>query len=233
MRQEALREAVCEANRALVRHGLVVLTWGNVSGIDRAAGVVAIKPSGVSYEALRPRDIVLVDLEGEVVDGSLRASSDTPTHVVLYQAWEGIGGICHTHSRYATAWSQARRGIPCLGTTHADHFYGPVPVTESMTAEEIQGEYEAATGEVIVRCFAGRDPLEMPGVLVANHGPFTWGTSAEAAVENAVVLEEVARMAWVTETLRPGAGEISQELLDKHFLRKHGPGAYYGQNGTA
>lgn len=226
---EALKQQVVEANLALQRHGLVVFTWGNVSAIDRAKGVVAIKPSGVSYEALTAEGIVLVDLEGRVVEGALRPSSDTPTHVELYRCFEMIGGICHTHSRYATMWAQAQRAIPCFGTTHADHFYGPVPVTEAMTAEEIEGPYERNTGKVIVRRFAGLDPRQMPAVLVANHGPFTWGPSPEAAVENAVVLEQVAEMACGTVSLNSGQKGIAQTLLDRHYLRKHGTNAYYGQ----
>lgn len=226
---ETLKQQVVEANLALQRHGLVVFTWGNVSAIDRARGIVAIKPSGVSYEALTAEGIVLVDLEGRVVEGTLRPSSDTPTHVELYRCFETVGGICHTHSRYATMWAQAQREIPCFGTTHADHFYGPVPVTEAMTAEEIAGPYERNTGQVIVRRFAGLDPRQMPAVLVANHGPFTWGPSPEAAVENAVVLEQVAEMACGTVALNSGQKGIAQALLDRHYLRKHGTNAYYGQ----
>ncbi len=226
---ETLKQRVYEANLALQRHGLVVFTWGNVSAIDRAHGVVAIKPSGVSYEALTAGGIVLVDLEGRVVEGTLRPSSDTPTHLELYRCFEMIGGICHTHSRYATMWAQAQRQIPCFGTTHADHFYGPVPVTEAMTPEEIAGPYERNTGQVIVRRFAGLDPLQMPAVLVANHGPFTWGPSPEAAVENAVVLEQVAEMAYGTVLLNAHQPGIAPALLDRHYLRKHGTNAYYGQ----
>lgn len=224
-----LKQHVCEANMTLQRHGLVVFTWGNVSGIDRANGVVAIKPSGVRYEDLTPESIVVLDLEGKVVQGQLNPSSDTPTHLELYRRFQGLGGICHTHSTYATMWAQAQRDIPCLGTTHADHFYGPVPVTAPMTAAEIERDYEANTGKVIVRRFEGLDPLRMPAVLVANHGPFTWGDSADAAVRNAVVLEEVANMARGTLTIHPDQPAISQALLDKHYLRKHGKNAYYGQ----
>ena len=227
---EALKQQVVEANLALQRHGLVVFTWGNVSAIDRAKGIVAIKPSGVSYEALTAEGIVLVDLEGQVVEGTLRPSSDTPTHVELYRCFETVGGICHTHSRYATMWAQAQRAIPCFGTTHADHFYGPVPVTEAMTPAEIEGSYERNTGKVIVRRFAGLDPLQMPAVLVANHGPFTWGPSPEAAVENAVVLEQVAEMACGTVSLNSRQKGIAPALLDRHYLRKHGTNAYYGQH---
>jgi L-ribulose-5-phosphate 4-epimerase len=226
---DSLKQQVYEANLALQRHGLVVFTWGNVSAIDRERGIVAIKPSGVSYEALTAAGIVLVDLEGQVVEGTLRPSSDTPTHLELYRCFETVGGICHTHSRYATMWAQAQREIPCFGTTHADHFYGPVPVTEAMTPEEIEGPYERNTGKVIVRRFAGLDPLQIPAVLVANHGPFTWGPSPEAAVENAVVLEQVAEMACGTVALHSGQKGIAQALLDRHYLRKHGTNAYYGQ----
>ena len=226
---ESLKQQVYEANMALQGHGLVVFTWGNVSAIDRERGIVAIKPSGVSYEALTAEGIVLVDLEGRVVEGSLRPSSDAPTHVELYRCFETIGGICHTHSRYATMWAQAQRQIPCFGTTHADHFYGPVPVTEAMTPEEIEGPYERNTGKVIVRRFAGLDPMQMPAVLVANHGPFTWGLSPEAAVKNAVVLEQVAEMACGTVALNSGQKGIAPALLDRHYLRKHGTNAYYGQ----
>jgi len=224
-----LKQQVHEANMALQRHGLVVFTWGNVSGIDRADGVVAIKPSGVCYEDLTPESIVVLDLDGKVVEGNLRPSSDTPTHLELYRCFEGLGGICHTHSTHATMWAQAQRDIPCLGTTHADHFYGPVPVTAPMTAAEIEQDYEANTGRVIVRRFQGLDPLQMPAVLVANHGPFTWGDSATASVTNAVVLEEVARMAHGALAINPDQKAISQTLLDKHYLRKHGENAYYGQ----
>ena len=226
---ESLKQQVYDANLALQKHGLVVFTWGNVSAIDRERGIVAIKPSGVSYEALTAAGIVLVDLEGQVVEGTLRPSSDTPTHVELYRCFEAVGGICHTHSRYATMWAQAQREIPCFGTTHADHFYGPVPVTEAMTAEEIEGPYERNTGKVIVRRFAGLDPRQMPAVLVANHGPFTWGPSPAAAVENAVVLEQVAEMACGTVALNNRQKGIAQALLDRHYLRKHGTNAYYGQ----
>ena len=224
-----LKQQVYEANMLLQRHGLVVFTWGNVSGIDRANEVVAIKPSGVRYEDLTPESIVVLDLEGNVVDGDLKPSSDTPTHLELYRCFVGLGGICHTHSTYATMWAQAQRDIPCLGTTHADHFYGSVPVTAPMTAAEIARDYEANTGTVIVRRFEGLDPLQMPAVLVANHGPFTWGDSAAAAVNNAVVLEEVAKMAQGTLAIQPDQEEISPALLDKHYLRKHGRNAYYGQ----
>jgi L-ribulose-5-phosphate 4-epimerase len=226
---EDLKQRVCKANLDLPRYGLVVFTWGNVSEIDRASGIVAIKPSGVDYEELTPDKIVLLDLNGKIIEGTLRPSSDTPTHLELYRQFKGVGGICHTHSTNATMWAQARREIPCFGTTHADHFYGPIPVTDVMTAQEVQGDYEANTGTVIVRRFKGIDPMQVPAVLVAGHGPFTWGKSAQASVENAVVLEEVAKMALGTVEVNPAAGPISQVLLDKHYLRKHGKNAYYGQ----
>jgi L-ribulose-5-phosphate 4-epimerase len=224
-----LKQQVYEANMALQRHGLVVFTWGNVSGIDRGRGVMAIKPSGVSYEDLTPQSIVLVDLQGKVVEGDLRPSSDTPTHLELYRNFPGVGGICHTHSLYATMWAQAQKPIPCFGTTHADHFYGPVPVTEALTPGEIDGPYEQNTGKLIVRRFQQIDPMQMPAVLVANHGPFTWGPSPEQAVENAVVLEQVAQMAYGTTTINTQQNAILRALLDRHYLRKHGKNAYYGQ----
>ena len=225
-----VREQAFQANRAIVEAGLVVLTFGNASAVDREAGVMAIKPSGVAYEELSAAAMVVVDLEsGEVVEGDHRPSSDTPTHLVLYRAFDSIGGIAHTHSEYATAWAQAARELPCFGTTHADHFHGAVPVTRALTREEIDGDYEHATGEVIVETLVGVDPLAMPAVLVAGHAPFTWGADAAHAVENAVALEVVAASALRTELLRPGAAPIDDALLDRHFLRKHGPGAYYGQ----
>jgi L-ribulose-5-phosphate 4-epimerase len=232
MAVEELREQVFEANRRIVEAGLVVLTFGNASAADRGAGVMAIKPSGIPYDELEPGSMVVVDLEsGEVREGSGRPSSDTPTHLVLYRAFEAIGGIVHTHSPFATAWAQARREIPCFGTTHADHFRGPVPVTRELTGDEIGGDYERSTGDVIVETVngLGLDPLERPAVLVASHGPFAWGPDAESAVENAIALEVVAESSFRTEALRPGAEQIQPELLDRHFLRKHGPGAYYGQ----
>jgi len=224
-----LREQVLEANLELVRRGLVLYTFGNASGISRAEGLVAIKPSGVPYESMRPEHLVITDLDGRIVEGKLRPSSDLPTHLVLYRSFSAIGGVVHTHSRYATSWAQARRPIPCLGTTHADYFRGPVPVTEAMDPRAIETAYEANTGEVIARCFAGRDPLEAPAVLVAGHGPFCWGASAAEAAHNAVILEYVAEMAYYSVTLAENAVELDPAHLDKHFLRKHGATAYYGQ----
>lgn len=231
---QELRERVYEANMALVKHGLVILTWGNASAIDREHGVLGIKPSGVPYEHLRPEQVVLVDMEGKIVEGNLRLSSDTPTHLVLYQQFPGIGGVVHTHSRYATAWAQAMRPLPCFGTTHADAFYGAIPCTRPLTDEEIAGEYERNTGLVIVETFEklGVDPLHVPAVLVAQHAPFTWGESVAKAVENAVTLEEVAQMALWTLLAQEAwhkMAPVSQSLLDKHFWRKHGEDAYYGQ----
>lgn len=227
-----LQERVWKANMGLVEAGLVVLTWGNASGIDRKAGVVAIKPSGVDYAALKPDDIVVVSLaDGHVVEGRGRPSSDTPTHLHLYRVFDSIGGIIHTHSNYATSFAQALREIPCLGTTHADAFYGPVPLTRALTPDEIKDAYELNTGKVIAECLKTQniDPVHVPGVLVANHGPFAWGTSVEKSLENAITLEAVARMALQTYVLNPHAAPVPKALLDKHFLRKHGPGAYYGQ----
>lgn len=227
----SLKQQVHAANLALVDNGLVILTWGNVSGRDPETGLVVIKPSGVEYDALRPEDMVVVDLEGNVVEGDLRPSSDTPTHLVLYRAFPGIGGVAHTHSTYATAWAQAGRPLPCYGTTHADTFRGEVPLTAPLTPEALAGHYEAETGEAIVRAFReGRiDPQEIPGVLVISHGPFTWGKDAAAAAEHSIILEECARLAALTEALSPGVLPISEGLRDKHFLRKHGEDAYYGQ----
>ncbi|MHC5061110.1 MAG: L-ribulose-5-phosphate 4-epimerase [Planctomycetota bacterium] len=226
---DQLRKSVCDANLALVEHKLVIYSWGNVSGIDRREGIVAIKPSGIGYDELTPEKIVLLDLGGNVVEGDLRPSSDTQTHLELYRNFKNIGGVCHTHSTYATMWAQANREIVCMGTTHADFFYGAVPVTESMTVEEIKDDYELNTGKVIVRRFSELDPAQMPAVLVAGHGPFTWGASPADAVESAVVLEEVAKTAIGTVMINPGQNGISQVLLDKHYLRKHGKNAYYGQ----
>jgi L-ribulose-5-phosphate 4-epimerase len=227
---EELRQRVCQANKALAASGLVIETWGNVSGLDRDAGCLVIKPSGVSYDALTPERIVVVSLaDGRVVEGDLRPSSDTPTHLELYRGLEGIGGVVHTHSLYATAWAQAERPIPPYGTTHADYFFGPVPCTRAMTADEIDRDYEANTGKVVVERFAELDPQCLPGVLVAHHGPFAWGPSPEEAVHNAIVLEHIARLASVTVGIEPYPKAITRKLLEKHFLRKHGPGAYYGQ----
>ena len=227
---EELKKRVCDANLKLVAEGLVIQTWGNVSAVDRASGNVVIKPSGVPYDVMKPEHMVVVSLEsGEVVEGDLRPSSDTPTHVVLYRAFAEIGGVVHTHSLYATAWAQALRDIPALGTTHADYFYGAVPCTRLMTPEEIQGEYEARTGDVIVERFEEMDALHFPGVLVASHAPFAWGATVEKAVENAVVLENIAHLASETLKIEAAAQAMQSELLDKHFLRKHGSGAYYGQ----
>lgn len=227
-RLEKLKEEVYRANMGLVSNHLVILTWGNVSAIDRDSGVVVIKPSGVEYDALTPDEMVVVDLEGNVIEGTLNPSSDTPTHLKLYKSFEGISGIVHTHSTHATAWAQACRPVPALGTTHADYFYGDVPCTRPMTREEIEEAYELNTGNVIVETLEGIDPMQMPGILVANHGPFSWGRSASEALHNAIVLEETARMAWMTVML--GKTEpIAKYLLDKHFLRKHGSNAYYGQ----
>ncbi len=227
---EALKQQIYEANMELPRRGLVTYTWGNVSGIDREKGLFVIKPSGVDYEKMRPEDMVVMDLEGNQVEGSLRPSSDTPTHLELYKAFPEIGGIVHTHSTYATAWAQAGRGIPCYGTTHADYFYGEIPCARNLTAEEIEEGYEKNTGLVIAETFKGRNPRYMPGVLCKNHGPFTWGKDGAEAVHNAVVLEEIARMNLLTEILNPGGDNTTPQCMqDKHFLRKHGPNAYYGQ----
>ncbi len=224
-----LKISVCEANLALRNSGLVILTWGNVSARDPDTGHIVIKPSGVEYGEMLPAQMVVVDLDGKVVDGAFRPSSDTPTHLALYRAWPEVAAVAHTHSPYATAWAQARKPLPCLGTTHADNFRGPIPVTPEMTVEAIAGDYERETGEVILRTIGDCSPLETPAILVANHGPFTWGRTAAEAVENSVVLEEVARMALLTLGLNPTAPEIGDALRDRHFLRKHGPGAYYGQ----
>jgi L-ribulose-5-phosphate 4-epimerase len=224
-----LRNDVLQANLELQRKGLVLHTFGNASGISRHEGLVVIKPSGVPYEELTAEKLVVTDLEGTVVEGELRPSSDLATHLVLYKTFATIGGIAHTHSEYATAWAQAQQAIPCFGTTHADHFQGPIPVTRPMLDSEIAAEYEQKTGEVIARLFDAIDYAAVPGVLVANHGPFTWGPDAMAAAQTAVVLEMLARTAYLTIGINRGAGEISPTLRDKHFLRKHGTNAYYGQ----
>lgn len=227
---DSLKQAVCAANLELVRSGLVLLTWGNASGIDRDAGLVVIKPSGVSYAAMTPEDMVVVQLnDGRVVEGRYKPSVDLPTHLALYRAWPHLGGIVHTHSHYATCWAQACRPIPCFGTTHADFVHGDIPITDCLTQTEVANHYEANIAGVILRRFEGIDPRHYPGVLVANHGPFAWGATVAAAVENAIILEEVAKMAMHTLMVSPLQGPIEQHLLDKHFLRKHGPGAYYGQ----
>jgi len=226
---QQLKEAVLEANLDLPKHGLVTFTWGNVSGIDRERGLVVIKPSGVPYENMKVEHMVVIDLEGNVVEGGYKPSSDTPTHLVLYKAFANIGGIVHTHSPWATSWAQAGRSIPALGTTHADYFYGKIPCTRKMKPSEIQGAYELETGHVIVETVKGIDPMQIPGVLVNCHAPFSWGKNPHDAVHNAVVLEEVAKMALHTLQLNPGVEAMDQELLDRHYLRKHGAGAYYGQ----
>ena len=237
---EQLKEKVCKANLDLVKHGLVIFTWGNVSAIDRESGLVVIKPSGVSYDDMKPSDMVVVDLEGKVVEGSLRPSSDTPTHLVLYKAFPNIGGVVHTHSTFATAWAQAGRDIKNIGTTHADYFHDDIPCTRNMKKSEVFGEYEKETGNVIVERFTrkGINPDDTPAVLVRNHGPFTWGTDADNAVHNAVVLEQVAKMAYIATDINVGrelpvwfirAIRMNKLLIKKHFSRKHGPDAYYGQ----
>lgn len=225
---EKLKEQVFQANLDLVKHGLVIFTWGNVSAIDRGKGLVVIKPSGVTYEKMKAKDMVVVNLNGEIVEGNLKPSSDTATHLVLYRKFENIGGVVHTHSEWATSWAQAGLGIPAIGTTHADYFYGEIPCTRKMTKAEIEGEYEKETGNVIVERFKGLNPDQVPGVLVNNHGPFVWGKNADDAVHNAVVMEEVAKMTFRSMTLNPKIA-MDQALLDKHFLRKHGKNAYYGQ----
>lgn len=224
-----LKQQVYEANMALPKHGLVTFTWGNVSGIDREKGLFVIKPSGVEYEELKPEDMVVVDLEGNVVDGKYKPSSDTATHLELYKAFPEMGGIVHTHSSYATSWAQAGRGIPCYGTTHADYMYGEIPCARSLTAEEINTEYEKNTGLLIIETFKGKDVMAVPAVLCANHGPFAWGKDAKEAVHNAVVLEEVAKMAYRTELINKDVKPAPQVLQDKHYYRKHGANAYYGQ----
>jgi L-ribulose-5-phosphate 4-epimerase len=224
-----LRQQVLDANLDLVRRGLVLSTFGNASGVDRKQGLIVIKPSGVPYAKLKAKDLVVTDLHGKVVEGKMRPSSDLPTHAALYRAFPAIGGVVHTHSEHATAWAQARRSIPCLGTTHADYFHGPIPLADMMTDDEIQGEYEANTGTAIVRAFEKIDPMAIPGVLVPNHGPFAWGIDPQKAAENAWMLETVARLAYLTIGVNPHAAEIGKTLHDRHFLRKHGAKAYYGQ----
>ncbi len=225
---EELKREVLDANLELVRRNLVILTWGNVSAIDRKTGLVVIKPSGVEYDNMTADDMVVVDLDGNVVDGTLRPSSDTPTHLAIYRRFADVGGVVHTHSTYATAWAQAGRAIPNIGTTHADTFYCDIPCTEEMTREQIESAYEAATGDVIADAFEGMNPMHTPAVLVKHHGPFTWGKSAHDAVHNAVILEEVARMASITVALNPSV-EMNPDLIEKHYERKHGANAYYGQ----
>ena len=226
---EKLKEEVLKANLQLPAKGLVTYTWGNVSGIDRDNGIIAIKPSGVEYDLMAVEDIVLIDLTGKIVEGKLKPSSDAPTHVALYNAFPSIGGICHTHSRWATSWAQASLGIPAYGTTHADYFYGEIPCTREMSQEQIQSAYEENTGNVIIETFKGLEYSYVPAVLVKNHAPFTWGKNAEESVHNSVVLEEVAMMAIQAKALNPQIKPMPQVLLDKHFLRKHGTDAYYGQ----
>lgn len=224
-----LRHSVLEANLALPAHGLVTLTWGNVSGIDRDRGLVAIKPSGVPYQGMTDADLVVLDLDGNQVEGVGRPSTDTPTHLALYRAFDGIGGIVHTHSTWATAWAQAEREIPILGTTHADLCADPIPLTRALTAEEVATDYEGATGQVIIEALGDRGPAEVPAALVRGHGPFCWAADPAAAVETAITLEEVAHLAFLTVALEPGAGPLAAAVREKHFERKHGPRAYYGQ----
>jgi len=224
-----LKRQVYEANMELQRKNLVVYTWGNVSQIDRTRGVVAIKPSGVAYEKMSPDDIVIVDLENNIIEGKLRPSSDTKTHTHLYRHFESIGGVTHTHSTYATAWAQTQQSIPCYGTTHADYAYGEIPCTALMTDEQIQRDYEEETGAQIVDCFKDRNPIEVPMVIVAGHAPFTWGKTAADSVYHAVILEEIARMAYLTKTLQPNTPPLKQNIVNKHYQRKHGKNAYYGQ----
>ena len=226
---QTLRTEVYEANLELVRRGLVLYTFGNASAVSREDGLIVIKPSGVPYETMRPEDMVVTDLAGRVVEGSLRPSSDLPTHAALYRAFPEVGGVAHTHSRHATAWAQACREIPCFGTTHADYFCGAVPVTAALTQEEIESDYEANTGAAIIRVLQARDPLGCPAALVAGHAPFCWGKSVSDAVRAAVIVEELAAMAWQTLTINPGVAPLAAPLRDKHYFRKHGPNAYYGQ----
>lgn len=225
---EKLKEEVLQANLDLVKHGLVIFTWGNVSAIDREKDFVVIKPSGVSYDKMKPKDMVVLNLYGQVIEGNLKPSSDAATHLVLYRQFKNIGGVVHTHSEWATSWAQAGKGIPAIGTTHADYFYGEIPCTRKMNRSEIEGEYELETGKVIVERFKELNPDQIPGVLVNNHGPFSWGKDADDAVHNSVVMEEVAKMTFRSLQLNPET-KMDQVLLDKHFLRKHGKDAYYGQ----
>lgn len=227
---ERLKHEVWQANLLLPRLNLVVFTWGNVSAALREEGLVVIKPSGVEYDVMTAEDMVVTDMEGHVVEGRLKPSSDLPTHLEIYKAWPEAGGVAHTHSRWATIFAQAGRAIPALGTTHADYFYGGIPCTRGMTEAEISGEYERETGRVIVECFSGQQPMQVPAVLVQSHGPFVWGRGACEAAHNAAVLEEVAFMAWHSLNMRPDLPPMPQALLDRHYLRKHGPGAYYGQD---
>ena len=226
---DALKHEVLAANLELPRHGLVTFTWGNVSAIDSNRELVVIKPSGVSYDNMTADDMVVVDLDGNVIEGSLNPSSDTPTHLALYKAYEQLGGVVHTHSSYITSWAQAGRSVPALGTTHADYFYGEIPCTRALTQTEINGDYEYETGNVIIETIADQDPMSIPGIIVYQHGPFAWGKNAMDAVHNAVVMEEVAKMAFRSITINPHLAEIDKGLLDKHYLRKHGANAYYGQ----
>lgn len=223
-----LKQKVFQANLDLVNHKLVLFTWGNVSGIDREKGLIVIKPSGVSYTKMTANDMVIVDMKGRTVDSKLKPSSDTPTHLQLYKTYSEIEGIAHTHSTYATAWSQAGTNLPIIGTTHADYFASDVPCTNDMTKEEVFGEYEMETGNAIIKSFKGKNPMHIPGVLVKNHGPFTWGKSADEAVYNSVVLEEISKMAYISYTINPSLG-MNKNLVNKHFERKHGKNAYYGQ----
>ncbi len=225
---EELKKEVFQANIDLVKHGLVIFTWGNVSAIDREKGLVVIKPSGVSYDVMKAEDMVVVDLEGNVVEGNFKPSSDTPTHIELYKAFEEIGGVVHTHSTYATAWAQAGKDIPIIGTTHADYFSNDIPCTPDMTVEEVEGDYEKETGTVIIKAFEDINPMHIPGVLVKNHGPFSWGKDAHDAVHNAVVMEAVAKMASISYLVNPKL-DMNQALVTKHYNRKHGKDAYYGQ----
>lgn len=224
-----LKQQVYEANADLPRYGLVTFTWGNVSAIDRERGLVVIKPSGVPYDRLSVEDMVVVNLQGDVVEGKWRPSSDTATHLALYRRYPEIGGVVHTHSTHATAWAQAGRAIPALGTTHADYFFGNIPCTRALTQAEVEGDYELNTGKVIIETLGASEPLHTPGVVVCQHGPFAWGKDAHEAVHNAVVLEEVAKMAWIARGINPQLAEMDDYLMNKHFLRKHGPNAYYGQ----